>query len=384
MKQTKSMVKHGGMRPLFWGMLGIVATLLLAVGLMFGMGTGTSAKAEVSDPSGWRCTVAYVQDENKVGVNYVFQGSYNLSLPIYAKVFFVSGSRRWTYETTLNPSTANNFNKTFYINLSGNEFFVGGCSYTVSVSFQDAESYETGNEYAPIYVYFPNMYTFSIPGEIVPLPEEPVEEGFHFVGWYYDESFTRPYDGAPIYADTVLYAKMEINTYTITYDTQSDVVVDSTTVSYYGVAPTPAPERTGYTFVGWFLPDGTQYTDQPITQDTTLTAQWEVKMFTVTFYLHGVVYTTMEVPYGSPLGKVMTQAKVASYMPSDSEGVRVSLQSTITEDTDVLIRELHGWEKYGNFVGRSPWYTWLWVGLGGALAIAFSVTVVLLVRARRG
>ena len=41
----------------------------------------------------------------------------------------------------------------------------------------------------------------------VPLPEDPVApEGYHFVGWYYDEAFTNPYkEGDVITADTNLY-----------------------------------------------------------------------------------------------------------------------------------------------------------------------------------
>ncbi|MDE6398738.1 MAG: InlB B-repeat-containing protein, partial [Clostridiales bacterium] len=155
-------------------------------------------------------------------------------------------------------------------------------------------------------------------------------------------------------------------------------------VNWNTTAPTPETTRTGYNFTGWLLPDGTQYVNQPITQDTTLTAKWEVKKFTVTFYVDGAVYKALEVEYGTVLQNAMTKAKVVSYQPFDSSGARLSrYASTITEDTNVLLHELTGWEKYGDFVGRSPWYTWLMVGLGGALALAFSICVVLLVKWRK-
>lgn len=52
---------------------------------------------------------------------------------------------------------------------------------------------------------------------IVKLPEEPTKEGYTFIGWYYDEALTQPYNGEEITEDTQFYAKFEINKYTLNF-----------------------------------------------------------------------------------------------------------------------------------------------------------------------
>ena len=116
----------------------------------------------------------------------------------------------------------------------------------------------------------------------VPLPDDPVKEGYNFVGWYYDEAFTRPYDNAPIYADTQLYAKFEIKTFTVTFNSAGGSAVSSQTVDWNTAPTLTTPTRDGYTFLGWYNGE-TKYEGQAITADTTLTAHWEIKTFTVTF-----------------------------------------------------------------------------------------------------
>lgn len=122
---------------------------------------------------------------------------------------------------------------------------------------------------------------------VVPLPPDPVKDGYRFVGWYYDEAFTQPYDNQPIYEDTALYAKFEINRYTVTFDTNGGSAVDNQTVDWNTAVSLPVTTRDKHAFKGWFLSDNTQYVSQPIKENTTLTAQWERNVFTVTFDVNG-------------------------------------------------------------------------------------------------
>ena len=122
---------------------------------------------------------------------------------------------------------------------------------------------------------------------VVPLPSDPVKEGHKFVGWYYDEAFTKPYDNKPIYEDTRLYAKFEINRYTVAFDANGGSSVDAQTVDWNTSVELPATSRDKHAFLGWYLPNGTQYTDQSIKENTTLTARWERNVFTVTFDTNG-------------------------------------------------------------------------------------------------
>lgn len=119
------------------------------------------------------------------------------------------------------------------------------------------------------------------------LPADPVKEGYTFVGWYYDSDYTVPYDGQPIYEDTQLYAKFDINRYIVTFDSVGGSAVARQTVDWNTAATLTTPTCDGYNFLGWYLSDGTQYTNQPIKENTTLTAKWERNRFTVTFNSDG-------------------------------------------------------------------------------------------------
>ena len=162
------------------------------------------------------------------------------------------------------------------------------------------------------------------------------------------------------------YAKFEINRYTVAFDSNGGSYCESVTVDWNTSPTLPTPTRTGYTFVGWF--DGeTQYTDAPVKANKNLVAHWEIMTFTVTFMSDGAVYKTITVDYGTSLVEAMETAEIASYAAYTDEGVRLSKQnSVITENTQILVQDLSDWEKYGDFVSRNQWYTWLTVGVLGA------------------
>ena len=74
-------------------------------------------------------------------------------------------------------------------------------------------------------------------------------------------------------------------------------------VEYEGKATEPAaPEKTGYTFDGWYLDEAAAPSsfDTTITSDITLTAKWEINKYTVTFDSYGgtPVPPAQEVEYG--------------------------------------------------------------------------------------
>jgi len=103
-------------------------------------------------------------------------------------------------------------------------------------------------------------------------------------------------------ANTTLYAKWTVNTYTVTYNQNGGTGVSPTsnTVTYGAKykLPTTNPTKTGYTFAGWFtaLDGGTQ-----VTTNTTLTnasnhsiyAHWTINKYNVTVnVVNGRVTTT--------------------------------------------------------------------------------------------
>lgn len=121
----------------------------------------------------------------------------------------------------------------------------------------------------------------------VEFPPDPVKEGHTFTGWYWDEACTRKYRGEIITANTSLYAGWEINTFEVTFNSDGGSEVETQTVDWNTPANIITPTKLGYSFLGWYLPDGTIYENQPILTDTTLKAKWAINTYTVTFNTDG-------------------------------------------------------------------------------------------------
>lgn len=216
--------------------------------------------------------------------------------------------------------------------------------------------------------------------EVLELPEEPTKDGYHFVGWYLDEELTVPYNGEPITADMTFYAKFEINTYTVTLDVNGGNALDNVTAEWNTAAILPTPERVGYIFVGWFYPDGTQYDGQAVTADMTLTARWQIKTYTVTFYVDGELYKKIEVKHGMTFQAAMT-ADLRYYNLLDENGEKISKSVQVVQDMDVTISEMTAEEKQAAFFAQNMWLVWGLVAVAGAGI--FSTAIAALVAHKR-
>ena len=143
-------------------------------------------------------------------------------------------------------------------------------------------------------------------GQQIALPAAAPRTGYNIAGWYKDAGFIQlvswPYAMAA--ADTTLYAKWAPNTYNIAFDPDGGTIfgttgVKSSTVVYdstYGAGTLgfPVPEKTGYTFNGWFTAEQVQvFTDTAvkITAPVTLTASWTALTATVDYDLNGAAGT---------------------------------------------------------------------------------------------
>ena len=143
--------------------------------------------------------------------------------------------------------------------------------------------------------------------------------GYTFAGWATSEN------GNVVYSDqqsvsnlttennaTVnLYAKWTCNTYTVTLHNQDATTAGTASVTATYGAAMPAitvPERTGYTFGGYFTEtngggtqyykaDGTSAHNWNITQATTLYAKWSQATYTITYNLNGGTLETSKNSY---------------------------------------------------------------------------------------
>ncbi len=125
-------------------------------------------------------------------------------------------------------------------------------------------------------------------GEKVPRPkEDPVKEKHTFLGWYVGETL---YDfELPVEKDIVLVAKYEKNRIIITYDLNGGTGTAEVEIDKDSIPEKPKdPEKYGYTFTGWLLDGKPYYFDFPLTENTTIKANWVATEYvTVNFNTDG-------------------------------------------------------------------------------------------------
>lgn len=229
------------------------------------------------------------------------------------------------------------------------------------------------------------------------LPEDPVApEGYHFVGWYYDEAFTNPYkEGDVITADTNLYAKFEKDTYKVTYIVNGKQYVVSE-VAYGDPINNTVPTGIDETnvFSGWFTDAAcTQAFDftQTASSDITLYSTIKLKTYDVKFYVNGELYATIQVPHGytlvrlansSETGAATAAAVLASF--EFDENAEVNADTEITEDKEVqgkLSKKAEKWINVGAWFDKN----WQWVvATAAALVVIVVGSVLVAVYKKRG
>ena len=107
-------------------------------------------------------------------------------------------------------------------------------------------------------------------------PENPVKEGYHFVGWYLDgEKFnfdTEITENITLQAE---YEKLEEMMYTLAFDSLGGDKIENIIVKENTVLEAPIPERDGYEFVGWYYHNKEFDFSNPITSDMVLVAKYK-------------------------------------------------------------------------------------------------------------
>ena len=122
-----------------------------------------------------------------------------------------------------------------------------------------------GSEIAPITQDYDTAIT---------APADPTREGYTFIGWDKEIPTTMPAENMTV------TAQWEINQYTITFDTAGGSEIAPITQDYGTAITAPAdPTREGYTFIGW---DKAIPATMPA-ENMTVTAQWEINQYTITF-----------------------------------------------------------------------------------------------------
>lgn len=134
------------------------------------------------------------------------------------------------------------------------------------------------------------------------LAEEPVRDGYDFVGWFDEdgnkvdpESATMPADGM------TLTAKWDIIKYAVNFYLASGEGVAPSETKYFApgeeiVCPED-PELEGFTFNGWFDKDGNELPDVMGEEDIDAYAKFDINTYKVTYMANGSVYAEYDVVY---------------------------------------------------------------------------------------
>ena len=179
-------------------------------------------------------------------------------------------------------------------------------------------------------------------GSVIPTPTEPSKEGHEFAGW--EPEFK---NGATVPANDITYvAQWTVNKYTITFDTDGGTAVAPITQDYGSpITPPTPPSKVGYKFNGW----DEQIPATMPAEDKTLTAQWTVNKYTITFDTDG---GTAVAPITQNYGTAITaptpptkeghtfngwSEKIPATMPAGDKTIKALWtvnKYTITFDTD--------------------------------------------------
>ncbi|XMB72289.1 InlB B-repeat-containing protein [Mycoplasmatota bacterium WC30] len=140
-------------------------------------------------------------------------------------------------------------------------------------------------------------------GTTVEEPDIPTKTEHTFGGWYSDAELTVAYTFTTMPGENItLYAKWNINEYTVTYEDYDGSVLQSAPYDFgtdlSGVVPPIEPIREGYTFAGW---DSTLPETMPA-NDVVITATYTINQYTITFKdYNGYVLNVQIMVYGSDL-----------------------------------------------------------------------------------
>lgn len=128
-------------------------------------------------------------------------------------------------------------------------------------------------------------------GSAVTAPAAPAKTGYTFAGW-------TPAVATTVTGNATYKATYTVNSYTVTY--VADGKTFKTETYAYGAAVTPiaeVPSKTGYTFKGWTAIPSTMPAN-----NVTVTANFEVNKWTITYTVDGATYKTVsDVAYGTAI-----------------------------------------------------------------------------------
>ena len=194
-------------------------------------------------------------------------------------------------------------------------------------------------------------------GTLATRPDTPATTpGYTFGGWNKADGTAWDYASDKVTDNITLYAKWAANTYTITFDTAGGSEIAPITQEYGTVITAPeAPTREGYTFIGW---DKEIPTTMPA-ENMTVTAQWEINRYTITFDTaggseitpitqdYGTAITAPEAPTREGYTFIGWDKEIPTTMPAENITLKAKWKD-IEKPTGEIVIGTNKWQKFLN------------------------------------
>lgn len=144
------------------------------------------------------------------------------------------------------------------------------------------------------------------------------KEGHAFMGWYLDRDFNAKYDENVVTRDLELYARYDINIYSVTfYDGEEIIAVQN--IPYGGYAHEISVDKEGYDFLGWYFclefQSEADVFNIPVESDLNVYADTSLRSHTVIYLLEGKQYHCQQLKYGAKAEAPIVE--VEGYKPVD-------------------------------------------------------------------
>ncbi len=245
-------------------------------------------------------------------------------------------------------------------------------TYTISFDSQSATTAAS-----------PTSKTATYNGNIGTLPTDPVKTGYTFGGWYTGTNGSgTAFDATTAVTSSIpVYAKWTINTYTISFDSQSATTAaspTSKTASYNGnIGSLPSdPVKTGYTFGGWYTGtngSGTAFdASTAVTASIPVYAKWTINTYTISFDSQSATTaaspTSKTATYNGNIGTLPTDPVKTGYTfggwytGTNGSGTAFDATTAVTSSIPVYAK----WISMGTLIQK--WVTGSWTDITSATA----------------
>lgn len=194
-------------------------------------------------------------------------------------------------------------------------------------------------------------------GTLATRPDAPAATpGYTFGGWNKADGTAWDYASDKVTDNITLYAKWAANTYTITFDIAGGSEIAPITQEYGTVITAPeAPTREGYTFIGW---DKEIPTTMPA-ENMTVTAQWEINRYTITFDTaggseitpitqdYGTAITAPEAPTREGYAFMGWDREIPTTMPAENITLKARWKDS-EKPTGEIVIGTNKWQEFLN------------------------------------